>query len=57
MPPSLSTRKVSEVVGAHEVGVVDDVAQFAASAAVEAGVRDVEFGAKVGAALGNQAKG
>ncbi len=45
------------VVGAHDVGGVEDVAEFVAGQAVEAGVVRVEFGAQLRAALGVPGEG
>ena len=42
------------VVVAQHVGGVEDVAQFVAGQAVEAGVISVELGAQLGAALGGK---
>ena len=45
------------VIGAHQVGWVEDGAQFVAAEAVEVGVIGVEFGSEQGAAFGIEAEG
>ena len=44
------------VIGAHQVGGIQDVAQFFAGEAVEVGVVGVEFGSEQGAAFGIEAE-
>ncbi len=45
------------VIGAHQVGGVEDIAQFVTAEAVEVGVGGVEFGSEQGAAFGIEAEG
>ncbi len=45
------------VIGAHQVGGIEDVAQYISSETVEVGVVGVEFGSEQGAALGIEDEG
>ena len=45
------------VIGAHQVGWIEDVAQFVAAEAVEVGVGGVEFGSEQGSVFGIEGEG